>query len=51
LGHLVPHGFKVGDEVVFVYASGGVEETRRGLWTDGTPCVWVTQEEIQAVIE
>jgi len=49
-GHEVPHLFEVGDEVVFVFGSQGVEEGRRKTWTDGEPCVWVTQEEVQAVI-
>jgi len=50
-GHEVAHGFGVGDEVVFVFGSGGVEAMRQGLWTDGLPCVWVTQEEVIAVVE
>lgn len=49
-GHEVPHLFEVGDEVVYVYGAARVEEGRRSIWTDGEPCVWVTQEEVQAVI-
>ena len=51
LGVPVPRGFAVGDEVVFVYGAKGTEKSRRGQWTDGSACVWVAQEEVQAVIE
>ena len=50
-GHEVPHGFDVGDEVLFVYASGGTEVSRKSTWTDGEPCVWIAQEEVLAVKE
>jgi len=49
--HEVPHGFAIGDEVVFVYGSGLVEVGRRSTWTDDGPCVWVTQEEVLAVVQ
>jgi co-chaperonin GroES (HSP10) len=49
--HEVPHGFAVGDEVVFVYGAGLVETGRRSTWTDDEPCLWVTQEEILAVVD
>jgi co-chaperonin GroES (HSP10) len=49
-GHPVAHGFCVGDEVVFVFASGGTEESRRSYYGE-EPCVWVTQEEVLAVVE
>ena len=47
----VARGFEVGDEVVYVFASGGIEKTRTLEWEDGQPCVWVTQEEVIAVAE
>ena len=47
----IPHGFSVGDEVVFVFALQGTEESRRGTWSDGEPCVWIAQEEVIAVVE
>jgi co-chaperonin GroES (HSP10) len=50
-GHEVPHGFAVGDEVLFVYGLGLVEEGRRLVWEDGEECVWVTQEEVIAVCD
>lgn len=50
-GHELPHGFGPGDEVVYVFASGGIEKTRQSTWHDGEPCVWVTQEEILAVVD
>jgi hypothetical protein len=46
----VPHGFDVGDEVSYVFALRGTEESRAGEW-NGEPCVWLGQEEIQAVFE
>lgn len=49
--HPVPRGFEVGDTVVFVFALRGTEESRRGLWVDGRPCLWIAQEEVLAVIE
>lgn len=49
-GHELAHGFEVGDEVVYVFASGGIEKTRASVWDDGEPCVWVTQEEVIAVV-
>jgi hypothetical protein len=51
LGHEVPYGFSPGDEVIFVFASGGIERTRYVDWHDGGRCVWVTQEEVIAVVE
>jgi hypothetical protein len=48
-GHEVERGFGVGSEVVFVFASGGTEESRRSYFGD-IPCVWVTQEEVIAVL-
>jgi co-chaperonin GroES (HSP10) len=48
-GHEVPLGFEVGDEVVFVFASRGTEESRRSFYGD-EPCVWVAQEEVIAVV-
>ena len=50
-GHEVPWGFGVGDEVVFVFGAKGTEESRTSKWLDGEPCVWIAQEEIQAVYE
>ena len=47
----IPHGFSVGDEVVFVFALQGTEESRRGTWSDGEPCVWIAQEEVIAVVD
>jgi co-chaperonin GroES (HSP10) len=49
-GREVEHGFVVGDEVVFVYASGLIEKGRASVWSDDGPCVWVTQEEVIAVV-
>jgi co-chaperonin GroES (HSP10) len=49
--HEVPRGFSVGDEVVFVYGAKGTGESRRGVWEDGEPCVWIAQEEVLAVVE
>ncbi len=49
-GHEVPRGFVVGDEVVFVYASGMIEKGRRSFFNE-EPCIWVTQEEVIAVID
>lgn len=48
-GHEMPHGFDVGDEVVFVFGAKGSEESRQSVWTDGEPCVWIAQEEVLAV--
>jgi co-chaperonin GroES (HSP10) len=50
-GHEVPHGFTVGDEVVFVYATGQVESARNSRLFDDEPCVWVAQEEVIAVVD
>lgn len=47
----VPHGFVVGDEVVFVYALSGTEQSRTSTWTDGEPVVWIAQEEVIAVVD
>lgn len=44
----VPHGFEVGDEVVFIWRHNEREYTR--TWTDGEPCCWVAQEHVQAVM-
>jgi co-chaperonin GroES (HSP10) len=49
-GFEVPLGFSVGDEVVYVFAAGGTEESRRSLWGEEA-CVWVAQEEVIAVVE
>lgn len=49
-GHELPHGFAVGDEVIFVFGSGGIEDTRKGYFGD-VPCTWVTQEEVLAVVD
>jgi co-chaperonin GroES (HSP10) len=48
-GQELPHGFAVGDEVIYVFASGGIEKTRAGYFGE-EPCVWVTQEEVLAVV-
>jgi co-chaperonin GroES (HSP10) len=49
-GHEVPHGFEVGDEVVYVYHHN--EKWSEGhTWTDGGPVVYVAQEEILAVVQ
>lgn len=45
----VPHGFGVGDEVVFVWHHN--EQMNRQTWHDGKPCNWVTQSEVIAVID
>lgn len=48
---LVEPGFSVGDEVVYVFGRSGTEESRTSKLPDGTTCVWVSQEEVIAVIE
>jgi co-chaperonin GroES (HSP10) len=49
-GHEMPHGFDVGDEVVFVFGAKGAEESRQSVWVDGEPCLWIAQEEVLAVM-
>jgi hypothetical protein len=49
-GTPLPLGFGPGDEVVYVFGPGMIEEARRGEWM-GEPCVWIAQEEVQAVVE
>lgn len=46
----VSPGFDVGDEVFYVFGQRGTEESRRGTWSDGEPCVWIAQEEVIAVL-
>lgn len=49
-GRELPHGFDVGDTVVFVYAHN--EKWSDGhVWEDGEPCMYISQEEVQAVYE
>lgn len=48
-GHEVPHGFKVGDAVVYVWTHNEKEFTKP--WTDGQECCWVSQEEVISVID
>lgn len=49
-GHAVPHGFDVGDEVLFHFAHH--EKSRTRPWPhDGLDAVWLTQAEIDAVVE
>ena len=48
-GQEVPHGFKVGDAVVYVWAHNEQEFTKP--WTDGHDCCWVSQEEVIGVID
>lgn len=47
----VPAGFEVGDEVVYVFARNGTEDSRTSTWRDGEPVVWLAQEEVIAVVE
>lgn len=49
-GSELPLGFKAGDEVVYVYAAGGTEESRRSQY-EGEPCIMVAQEEVLGVVE
>jgi hypothetical protein len=49
-GSELPLHFQPGDEVVYVYAAGGTEESRRSFYGD-TPCVMIAQEEVLGVIE
>lgn len=45
----VPHGFKVGDEVIFVWTHNEANFTHP--WEDGEESAWISQEEVQGVIE
>lgn len=48
-GHEVPHGFTVGDEVLFHWVHNERGFTRP--WEDGEPAAWIPQEAVDAVIE
>lgn len=46
----VPHGFEIGDEVIYHYVHHQAAHTR--LWPeDGKPASWVPQTSVDAVIE
>jgi len=45
----VPHGFRAGDVVHFVFAASCAERGRTTIWEDDLPVVWLTQSEILAV--
>lgn len=47
-GAEVPHGFDLGDEVVFHWNRREKDFTRP--WIDGEDASWVSQEEIDAVV-
>ncbi len=47
--HEVPHGFEVGDTVLFHFGHNEKAFTRP--WTDGEPAVWLPQQAISAVLE
>lgn len=49
-GRELPHGFRVGDEVAFVWAHNENWSADQ-VWEDGEPCVYISQEEVQAVYE
>ena len=49
IGAPIEPGFAVGDEVIYVYHAN--EAMRRREWVDGEPCLWLSQEEIIAVVE
>ena len=46
-----PHGFDVGDVVLFVFSAQCAERGRTTIWDDGETVVWMTQSEIIAVEE
>jgi co-chaperonin GroES (HSP10) len=48
-GAEVPHGFEVGDEVIFHWAHHEKSWTRE--WVDGEPAAWVPQWAVDAVVE
>jgi co-chaperonin GroES (HSP10) len=48
-GHDVPHGFNVGDEVVFHWEHNEIGHTRP--WTDGKDACWIPHHCVDAVIE
>ena len=48
-GHDVPHGFAVGDEVIFHWEKSEKAFTR--AWIDGEDACWMMQHEIDGVIE
>jgi co-chaperonin GroES (HSP10) len=49
-GHELPHGFVVGDEVLFTWHIN--EKWSDGqVWEDGEPCVFISQEMVNAVVE
>jgi co-chaperonin GroES (HSP10) len=47
----VPHGFRAGDVVHFVFYEPCAERGRTTIWDDDEPVVWLTQSEIIAVEE
>ena len=44
----VPHGFKTGDEVIYVFVHHREAWTRN--WTDGKLATWVPQSAIQGIV-
>ena len=48
-GAEVPHGFEVGDEVVYTWVHS--EKNNTQTWVDGDECVWIPQEAVQAVVD
>ena len=48
-GQEVPHGFGVGDTVIYVWNHNEAEFTKP--WTDGEECCWIAQEEVIGVID
>ena len=45
----VPHGFKVGDEVIYHFTHHQEAHTR--LWVDGEEATWIPQGNVDGVIE
>lgn len=45
----VPHGFKVGDKVVFCWTH--LEKAWTRNWLDNEPAAWVPQQNVMAVID
>ena len=45
----VPHGFEVGDVVIYHFTH--LQENATRSWDDGEPATWVPQENVDGVIE
>ena len=49
MGHEVPHGFEVGDLVIFSWSHHEKSFSRE--WVDGEKAAWIKQSDVHAVVE